>query len=411
MLAEQRKLSPAIKSSQVSEPRGQGSRFETTNSSASAIATNLAVLHTRFFKIDTNTFWQGLSNLVTFSAGGKNNGPGGGHRVGSTPTNSAGISILSRSTSATNIIPPLKLLFATAGVNLDEPGKAVFFNDRLGVVMVRATLGDLDTIEKAVQLVNMSPPQLSIRVKALEVELTPKRTIESLYPRKTLLTNTPGRQHSVTAILNDDEMRDMIREMEKLGGTDLLNCPEVTTLSGRQAQIKVVDVRYIVTDMDVDTNKVSGEKEIRPITEPFELGPVVDVVPYVMPDGYTIQMTVIPSVKEFLGYDDPKNIPDRELWAVGGPAEARVGSHVSPTPLPKFRLRKMATTAQVFDGQTIMLAGGKSRYEQRAKDDGTKSTNYVEKALFFFITPRLIDPAGNPLHSDEEIRDARSRGH
>jgi hypothetical protein len=35
--------------------------------------------------------------------------------------------------------------------------------------------------------------------------------------------------------------------------------------------------------------------------------------------------------------------------------------------------------------------------------NGIITTNYLDKELFFFITPRLIAPAGNPLHSDEEL--------
>jgi hypothetical protein len=37
-----------------------------------------------------------------------------------------------------------------------------------------------------------------------------------------------------------------------------LSAPEVTTLSGRQAQIKVVDIRYIVTDLDADQTAGGG---------------------------------------------------------------------------------------------------------------------------------------------------------
>jgi hypothetical protein len=29
----------------------------------------------------------------------------------------------------------------------------------------------------------------------------------------------------------------------------------------------------------------------------------------------------------------------------------------------------------------------------------------ADKALFFFITPRLVDPAGNALHSDEQLKE------
>ena len=37
------------------------------------------------------------------------------------------------------------------------------------------------------------------------------------------------------------------------------------------------------------------------IVEQLEFGPVLDVIPYVSADGYTVQMTIIPTVKEFLG--------------------------------------------------------------------------------------------------------------
>ena len=49
--------------------------------------------------------------------------------------------------------------FAALGVNLQTPvGKAVFFNDRLGVLLVKATESDLDTIERAIQVLNDAPP-------------------------------------------------------------------------------------------------------------------------------------------------------------------------------------------------------------------------------------------------------------
>ena len=92
-------------------------------------------------------------------------------------------------------------------------------------------------------------------------------------------------------------------------------------------------------------------------------------------------------------------------------------------PLPKFRLRQVATTARIWDGQTLMLSAGTSRQTERtrtvlspaetskgAKGGAVYSMNAVgyvnkttEKELFFFITPTLIDPAGNPLHSPEDL--------
>ena len=102
------------------------------------------------------------------------------------------------------------------------------------------------------------------------------------------------------------------------------------------------------------------------ITEQLEFGPVLDVVPYVSADGYTIQMTIIPTVKEFIGYD-------REAAAVFQPVAQSVGATaggaISATqPFPTFSLRQVVTSAIVWDGQTIVLGGLISEDVTRIKD-------------------------------------------
>jgi hypothetical protein len=52
-----------------------------------------------------------------------------------------------------------------------------------------------------------------------------------------------------------------------------------------------------------------------------------------------------------------------------------------------------------------VLGAGQARTLEKVQGaDGIVTTNHVDKELFFFITPRLLDPAGNPLHSDDELR-------
>src|SRR5579862_3968756 len=46
-----------------------------------------------------------------------------------------------------------------------------------------------------------------------------------------------------------------------------------------------------------------GTSAITPITQAVETGPILDVVPYVLADGYTINLALIPSDTEFGGYD------------------------------------------------------------------------------------------------------------
>ena len=52
---------------------------------------------------------------------------------------------------------------------LRNPGKAVFFNDRQGMLLVRATMQDLDIIEAAIQVLNIVPPQVNIKSKFVEI--------------------------------------------------------------------------------------------------------------------------------------------------------------------------------------------------------------------------------------------------
>jgi len=132
-------------------------------------------------------------------------------------------------------------------------------------------------------------------------------------------------------------------------------------------------------------------------------------------DGYTVTMTLLPTLKEFLGYDDP-GVFVAQAQSVGGNGPAATPL-VQPTPLPKFRLRQVATTAMVWDGQTVVLGGLISENVQKQKDKvpvlgdlpylgrffRSESNISGKKNLVIFVTPTIIDPAGNRLHSDEEM--------
>jgi type II secretory pathway component GspD/PulD (secretin) len=89
----------------------------------------------------------------------------------------------------------------------------------------------------------------------------------------------------------------------------------------------------------------------------------------------------------------------------------------TPTPLPIFRLRQVVTSAVVWDGQTLVLSGGSMAFD----DVGEKLTPEISgqkgatrllrpnapspqrKSLLVFVTPTIIDPAGNRVHSPEDM--------
>ena len=83
----------------------------------------------------------------------------------------------------------------------------------------------------------------------------------------------------------------------------------------------------------------------------LETGPILDAVPYVSFDGYTINLTLIPSLTEFNGYDTPPSAASF-TGSVGGLNVVQL-----PTVLPDFTVRQVVTTVNVWDGQTVVLGG------------------------------------------------------
>jgi len=146
---------------------------------------------------------------------------------------------------------------------------------------------------------------------------------------------------------------------------------------------------------------------LQPSQQQVELGPILDVVPYVLSDGYTINLTLIPSVTQFDGYDPAPVVP--------GVTVANVVT--VPTVLPKFSVRQVVTTVNIWDNQTIVLGGLIASQIATTKDTvpfiGTlpivgrlfqsESKTAIKKNLMIFVTATIIDPAGNRVHSDDEL--------
>jgi len=90
-------------------------------------APELPLLQVRTFKVDTNTFLAGMNRAF-----------GIGWETKDSPT-------------ADQIRSTLRDVFVRLGIDMDVPGKTVFYNDLTGIVMVRATLDDLEIVEAAIE--------------------------------------------------------------------------------------------------------------------------------------------------------------------------------------------------------------------------------------------------------------------
>lgn len=490
-----------------------------------------AELFTRTFRVNPNTFVQGLEavSAYQFGTGGTGGGGGGGGLGGGGGGGFGGgggglgggggfgggaLSGITRTNVTSYYNDLVRAYFTAAGVNLGgsnvlaggiagggafggafqgPQGKSVFFNDRLGLLMVRATMQDLDIIEAAIHVLNQTPDLIMVEAKFVEIGQDDTKAlgfdwllgntmidggrlggaggtqpsfvgaptvanpsgvfpgtfgIPWFAPQQTDgnftqgLRNTTAEGTSIpalgtfTGILTDPQFRVVIRALEQRGGVDVLSAPKVTTVSGRQAQIQVVDLQAIVVDTGVNQTGTGGigggggggggttvgfgggggvvGTAIVPTTQQVPLGPTLDVIPYVSSDGYTVQMTLIPTLTEFLGYDDPGQF---SILAQGG-AGGTVGSSLrAPVALPRLRVRQVTTSTIVWDGQTVLLGGLISERVSKTKDKvpmlgdlplvgrlfRSEASASKKKNLVIFVTPTILDPAGNRVHTDDNL--------
>jgi beta-lactamase regulating signal transducer with metallopeptidase domain len=307
-------------------------------------------LEMRVFKVDTNTFATALRKFPDLQIN--------------------------------DVLTMAKSLFSKMGVDLAAPGRSTAYNN-LGLLFVRATPSELDTVERVIQALNQIPPQIHIKARFIEV---PKKG----FVMPTTLTNKIAGQ--MTGILSDPEFRTVLQVLEHQKGTETLAEPECVTTSGRQTQMRATTFITVVTNFALQENATNGSSSVVPQMTQMETGPTLDVVPYVLSDGYTINLTVIPSLREFLGYDKP---PSERISR----SDTRI--HL-PMVLPKFEVRKVVATLNLWDGQTVVLGGLPENVYLNGKET-TEKPKADDKELLIFITATIVDPAGNRVHSDDKL--------
>jgi general secretion pathway protein D len=155
-------------------------------------------------------------------------------------------------------------------------------------------------------------------------------------------------------------------------------------------------------------NNNPGTSAITFSTQQVETGPVLDVVPVVLSDGYTMNLTLIPSDTEFVGYGTPPPIPS---------VTGNLNVVELPIVLPDFTVKQVVTTVNIWDNQTIVIGGLISSATTSTKDKvpvlgdlplvgnlfQSTSKTVTKENLMIFVTATIVDPAGNRVHSDDEL--------
>jgi general secretion pathway protein D len=356
----------------------------------------------------------------------------------------------------------IKAFFEGAGVPF-PPQSSIVYNERTSVIIMRNSAENHEIFERILTSLNVVPSQVEIEAKFVEItqndanELGFKWSIghhasgdfifdtgetdSLLVPGSapTIGDELTGGLRDITSvgvsglaallgggapasatlgtihgILTDPQFRVVIQALSQKKGADVLSAPKITTISGSSAQIKIVHEFIYPTEYDTQTQAGSGggssgiggaAVSVTPRNfKTREVGVLLNVTPTVGADGYTINLTLIPEVSEFVQY-----IPYYAFLAVGSGTS---GFATVTLNQPLFATRTLTTSIVIWDGQTVVL-GGLMKEDTSKIDDKvpffgdipvvgrlfrSKSNVRAKTNLLIFVTARLIDPAGNPIH-------------
>ncbi len=238
---------------------------------------------------------------------------------------------------------------------------------------------------------------------------------------------------SITGVFTDPQFQVVIRALSQKRGVDLMSAPSVTTRSGQRASIEVVREFIYPTEFSppqIPQTQAGGQggqgqnngggQAAAPVAAPsnpsaFTMRPVgvkMEVEPVIGPDGYTIDLNLVPEVTEFDGfinYGSPILTTTTDL--LGRSSTVVLTDNKIQQPI--FSLRKVQTAVTVWDGQTVAMGGLIREDVQDVQDKvpvlgdlpligrlfQTKAQDHFKRNLIIFVTAKLIDPSGQPIRN------------
>lgn len=242
------------------------------------------------------------------------------------------------------------------------------------------------------------------------------------------VNQTPiGTIASFASVLTNPEVSLAINAVSQHGASDLLSAPKVTTRSGAPALIQVVrEIRYPNDyDLTQPTTDSDGNVTMGPVVQPTDFqmratGVILNVTPTVGPDGYTIDLMLEPEVcdlVEWIDYGSSFSVQTQSATSLGVVTGGQTQSYNFKMDQPVFRSSKVNTSLVIWDGQTVVM-GGLIREEVVTFHDKvpilgdipllgwffrTNGEYSRKKNLLIFVTARLVDPAGRPVHGDNAV--------
>lgn len=379
------------------------------------------------------------------------------------------------SKSATFTKTDVKEFFEKTGVPFPA-GTSITYNPTISQLIVANTAENLEVFERILARLNVIPNQVEIEARFVEIsqddleelgfqwlltdnwELAQQQGVSAASAQRVQMNADPdgmtkglrffGRNSTTASIepatqgqfganianlggiatfasvLTNPEVSLIIQALSQHGGTDLLSAPRVTTRSGVNAQIQVV--REIIYPTEFETTQPqfndSGNVTTPPVVTPGtfvkrETGVILNVTPTVGPDGYTIDLVMVPEVSElvdWIQYGSTISLPRTD------PLTGLFSGDQTFTfnmPQPIFSSRNVTTSIVIWDGQTVVMGGliREDLIKIKDKIPGLGDIPLIgrlfrsegeysrKKNLLIFVTARLVDPAGKPLNRGEAM--------
>ena len=313
-----------------------------------------------------------------------------------------------------------KTFFGDLGVAWPD-GSTVKYMPTIGKLVVRNTPDNLATLEQVLGALNVTPFQVEIEVRFVEVsqldlnslglewilnddyEVVENRDDRYLPPASRrrgvveagsfnrgfnyLNKNTRLGVHdgtgvmdniaTFTSILSNPEFSVVLHALSNRSNTDMLSAPKVTARTGTTATIKTVTEYVYPTEYEVKWPEESGDSNtvilqdgssgsmMLPAVEPQEfnmreVGVILQVTPNVSSDGTRISLELQPTVVSDPSWKD---------YGYTYPIDYRSGEGFHLTmEQPFFPVRSLATSVDIYNGCTVVM-GGMIREERFTEED------------------------------------------
>ena len=302
----------------------------------------------------------------------------------------------------------IKDVLEQSGVPFPE-GAKIFLDARTGTLIVRNTSGNLAIIEKIIGALDVTPFQVTIESKFVDISEDTARELglESFITRDTPLSIARGPNDVIAAragnanagqftsstvdqkgfthglrflstaagaprgnifnfasVLTQPQFQLVLHALDQSGMANILSAPKVTTANNQQAKIEVVTEIFYPTQFQITpaTTNDQGTVVTPPVVIPGaftsrSVGIELEVTPSVGADKKTISLTLVPEVSALSGWQD---------FGIA------VGSNFPAIPIlqPIFTSKNVTASIVINDTETVVLGG-------LIKDDTTTQADKI----------------------------------